>query len=142
MDTIIIIVLHTDWPITSISVNYSPHLSKFISALFNPPLNLHLALSKAKSFEFLLFVFGRWRINLLSARSASAKLTIFIVRVGSSLFARRQAIPEMQIFRCESRDNKLAGPAAASCGPTTGTTTTTTATAPGAGLHLVQGRPS
>ena len=141
MDTIIIIALHTDWPITSISVNYSPHLSKFISALFNPPLNLHLALSKAKSFEFLLFVFGRWRINLLSARSASAKLTIFIVRVGSSLFARRQAIPEMQIFRCESRDNKLAGPAAASCGPTT-STTTAAATAPGAGLHLVQGRPS
>ena len=67
---------------------------------------LSIIFAKAKSFEFLLFVFARWRINLLSARSPNP--TIFIVRVGSSLFASPQAIPEMQIFRCESRDNKLA----------------------------------
>ena len=71
-----------------------------------------MSLPKLRALNFSCLSAGRWRINLLSPRSPSKKPTIFIVRVGRSLFAANLAIPEMQIFRCESRDNKLAKAAA------------------------------
>ena len=93
------------------------YTSRIFGLWISPVTNVSLHPNPCQSLRALSFSclsLGRWRINLLSLRSPSENPTIFIVRVGSSLFAATLAIPEMQIFRCESRDNKLATAAAAS----------------------------